>query len=154
MRDEEKKTQAEWGSAQRRDALLLFEQITGKQVIHNVGGNYRCYTYKAMGGCSPAGMLVNENAIVVVKRPANSAGHRPLLRIGAKQQPWQKAKIKGERQAWLKAHRYAHYEQCQFELMCTAATKCYYISYDPRCVDPGDRIGIVELLPDFNNLKI
>jgi hypothetical protein len=131
----------EWTLAHKQEALLFFEQVTGKEVEPAHG-------YKATAGYSPDGLLINGNAVVVVKCPAKSEDHSPLLRIKSDNRAWLKSKIKGERQAWLKANRYGHYIECQVGMMCTGAKKCYYVSYDLRSTNPCHRMAVIELLPD------
>jgi len=139
----------EWAMAYKEEALLFFEQVTGKEVQPaRLTHTQHLLPLGEAGRSFPDALLVNENAIVVVKCPVTSEGHSPLLYIKSDGRAWLKSKIKGERQAWLKANMHEHYMQCQFGLMRTGAKKCYYVSYDPRPVAPCDRMATIELLPD------
>lgn len=136
----------EWGGIEHEtDAMKWFTLITGKAVHHYGANEYKFYPYKTIGGCSPDGKCLDENAIIQAKCPFVSANHIEYLLIKGGQK---------ERQEWLKKNQKQYYAQCQFEIMCVTfdnglpCEKCYFITYDPRAIEPAHRMVIIELTPD------
>lgn len=127
----------DWGLNEETDAIKYFELITGKKVRHFGMAEYKFYPYKTIGGCSPDGMLVDENSCIQVKCPFLSSNHIVYLLA------------KGDNQQWLKKNKPDYYAQCQFEMMCTEVDKCYFVSYDRRAIEHYHRMAVIELLPDI-----
>jgi len=137
-----------WNDTHKQNALLYFEMTSGKQTLHLTGASYRFFNYTDLSGCCPDGLLLLENSIVHVTCPLQTTSHLAMQTIDTGKPTLSKSKIKAARQAWLKTNRYAHYVRCQFELMCTAATRCYYVSYDPRPENAWNHMAVIELLAD------
>lgn len=133
-----KSVATDWGLENERDAVLFFEMITGKSVHHYGVGEYKFFTYKNIGGCSPDGIIESENANIQVKCPFLVANMIPYLLI------------KGDRQQWLKKNEPDYYAQCQFEMMCCGTNKCYFVVYAgaERMIEHFHRMVVIELLPD------
>lgn len=135
-------TQAtEWGGMEHEtDAIKWFTLITGIEVEHYGAANYKFFPYGNWGGCSPDGITKGEKRYnVQVKCPFVSANHIEYLLVrGTKEQ----------RQQWLKKNQKDYYAQCQKEMMCCETEGCYFITYDPRTIEPQFRMAIFELSID------
>lgn len=125
----------EWGNEHEKDAVMWFELITGKKVQHFGTEKYTYIPYNDYSGCSPDGIIIGESEIIQVKCPFLASNYIPYL-IGPKTQEW------------LKKYEPEYYSQCQFEMMCNKATKCYFAVYYPATIEHQHRMVIIELLPD------
>lgn len=132
--------ETEWGIEHEPDAIKWFTLITGIEVEHYGVSNYKFFPYGNWGGCSPDGITKGEKRRnVQVKCPYVSANHvKHLLVKGTKE----------ERQQWLKKTQKKYYTQCQKEMMSCGTDGCYYITYDPRTIEPQHRMAIFELSID------
>ena len=99
----------EWGKENEQNARSAFELATGKEV-EKVSFIYGDKTLRC--GCSPDGILINEDAGIEIKCPWNSKYHAEFLCAD---------KIKPE-----------YIKQIQFSMWVTGLSKWYFCSYDPR----------------------
>lgn len=127
-----------WGLDKEKDAILWFEHITGKKVKQFGAEEYKFFPYDNNSGCSPDGLLLNENANIQVKCPFNSGNHIQYLLVNDE-----------DASLWLKKNQFEYYAQCQFEMMCCKTEMCYFVSYDDRVVEPQHRMKIIKLSPDL-----
>lgn len=128
-------TATDWGNEHETDAIMWFEQITGKKVEHFGVSNYKYFPYNSTSGCSPDGLVVGEQSIIQVKCPYLAANHVEYL-------------LAPKTMEWLKANQPEYYTQCQFEMMCTKRDLCYFVSYHPSVIEPHHRMAVFVLTHD------
>lgn len=123
----------EWGNSLELEAVLEFEKVTGLKVDYFGKGNPQFINYNDYAGGSPDG-LVGEDAIIEIKAPYNSKYHieHLLLTSGVD----------------LLTEFLDKYCQLQMNLLCTKREKAYFVSYDPRMIDPNLKLKILEVYRD------
>lgn len=102
----------DWGTDMEPLAIKHFTEATGLDIID--APFVPCPDNHQLGG-SPDGFVKDEKSIIEVKCPYNSANHIAML-YANKMDP-------------------KYMAQCQANMYFTKATKCYFISYDPRIED-------------------
>ena len=129
----------DWGINMERDAAKWFTAWTGRRIEHYGVNNYAFFEYGNVGGCSPDAICLDESANVQFKCPFNSSNHIAFLL----------ASCRHGASDLLRAKKPEYYAQCQLEMMSCKTEKCYFVSYDPRALNPEYRMAIIELLPDL-----
>jgi hypothetical protein len=121
----------EWGNSNELEAVTEFEKVTGLKVDYYGKANPKFFQYSDYSGGSPDG-LTNNDAVIEVKCPANSAYHVMFLLMDDDD---------------LK-ERKDYFAQVQMNMLCTGKQKAYFVSYDPRMTDPSHKIRIMEVKYD------
>lgn len=123
----------EWGNSNEIDAVMDFEKRTGLTVEYYGKGNPQFFPFSEhpeYAGGSPDG-FVGADGVIEVKCPYNSTHHITHMMIGS---PYDLLKEKPD-----------YYGQLQFNMLCAARTKGYFVSYDPRMLKYELRLHVIEL---------
>lgn len=127
-------TSMEWGNSQELEAVLEFEKLFSLTVDYYGKGNPKFFPHDDNSGSSPDGIVKEEESIVEIKAPYNSKYHVDHLLLSSAED--------------LKKENFDHYAQIQMNLLCTGKTLCYFISYDPRLIEPRLRMKILKVYRD------
>lgn len=122
----------EHGNANELDAVLSFEQKTGKKVEYFGKANPKFVPYSPLpdwAGGSPDGLT--DDDVIEVKCPYNSTHHVSHLLLSTAED--------------LKEEKPDYYGQIQFNMMCSGKKNGYFISYDPRTLSHKLRLHVIEV---------
>lgn len=125
----------EWGTEQEPVAIAAYEKKTGFKVTDV--GFVPLEGYEDYAGGSPDGVIDDGKGIIEVKCPWNSAGQVETL-------------INKDFQEKSKKQYYA---QIQFNMLCTGAEYCDFISFDPRMKKDEHKLFIRRYGRDERYLK-
>ena len=120
----------DWGTDHEEEAIKFYEKQTGLRI--NEAPFVPLENFEDEAGGSPDGFIEGENGIIEVKCPYISANHIAAL-------------IEHN----IPKKSYAqYYTQIQFNLMCTEADYCDFISYDPRMIDDKHKMFVLRIPRD------
>jgi hypothetical protein len=125
--------QTEWGKQHEADACAWFEQNTYKSGTHYGGNDPVFFPFGEYAGVSPDWEGGTEEG-ADFKCPYNSAVHVENLSIKSVEE--------------FKVKRWEYYCQAQMGMVVRGWKFFYFVSYDPRIVEPSLRMKIITLLPD------
>lgn len=136
----------EWGKAHELEAVEMLQQRLGVEVEYFGVLNPVFIPYNKVSGGSPDGKVASINYGVELKCPINKSKHVAALRatIEYGTEP---------ANAWLKKHNKDYYAQVQFNMMCGKFDGFYFGSYDPRPLDPRNKIAVLTIAPDLTMHK-
>lgn len=125
----------EWGVRYEEDATEEFKRRTGLSIIYHGLNNPVFYEYGDYSGGSPDGDIINENAGLEIKCPADENVHIKRLLIKSVQE--------------FKDQEFDAYCQCQGNMYIMKKDWYYFASFDPRKKDEALRMKIIKLYPDL-----
>lgn len=123
----------EWGAANEYDAFLAYQQHCGEELQYFGVADPRFFPYNAFSGGSPDGL--GPDCVLEIKCPYVSSNHVPYL-LASRQD------ADGE---WLAWHKPEYYAQLQFNMLCTGKPRGVLISYDPRAIEPANRLAVIHV---------
>jgi hypothetical protein len=130
----------EWGAANEFDAILTYEQLTGRKVEYYGVATPKFFPYNAVSGCSPDGVC--EDDVIEVKCPYVTSNHIEFL-LASKQGAGSLFET-----AWLKANKPEYFSQVQFNMMSLKKNRGIFLSYDPRVINHNHRLAMLTIHPD------
>lgn len=133
-----------WGEEWEPRAAEAFETALGVEVIYYGKANPLFVEYEKFPnhcGGSPDGEVVSQKAIVEYKCPYESGNHAEMLRL-VKLNQFDLRKFDAD-----------YYGQVQFNILLKKADFGYFVSYDPRVIDPALRLVYVKIEKDEKYLS-
>jgi hypothetical protein len=124
----------QWGQAHEHEAIQAFQERMKIQELRYFGGAFpEFFEYNSASGGSPDALTSTH--VIEAKCPFNSAVHIENLIASRSTNP----------EDWVQQERPEYYAQIQFNMLCCKRDKAYFFSYDPRAVEPRNRLAIIEI---------
>lgn len=131
--------QARWGKENEKDAVLSFENKTGKRGNYYGAENPLFFSYGEYAGGSPDWESFDETIGADIKCPYNSAEHLKNLQLTSVED--------------FKKERWEYYCQGQHNMLIRNWSCFHFVSFDPRVVEYKFRIKIITMYPDSEWIK-
>lgn len=126
--------QAEWGKEYEPVAVNTFEKATGIRGTHYGVSNPQFFEYGEYAGGSPDWISLDESEGADIKCPFNTSEHVSNLLLQSGDD--------------LKNEHWDYYCQGQFLMHMKNWERFYFVSYDPRPIEPKYRLKILVIYPD------
>ena len=129
----EKFKQTEWGNKNEAEACEMFEAVVGKGIYYG-NADPKFFELNDWAGGSPDWESIDIEWGADFKCPYDGAEHLNNLLINS--------------QAEFKKEHGDYYDQGQMNMKIRGWKRFYFVSYDPRMINPALRLKIIEVLPD------